>query len=360
MGASWNPTARVMTFECGCVSASSRVICPASTSSCTIEWSTVSCSSTPPTRRYTRESPMLKTIHAGSSAIAPSAAPVTVVPLPSSVTPAPGPMSCTASRSDWSISGVPTSVLPPCSASRVTTAALAKSPAACPPMPSATAKTGAWAMKLSSLTSRRRPVSVSAAQERVISVPSGRETRWRALPLPICVTWSACCLLGSLDRSSGGGEDLDDRTVSEVDAAARRDDEGFPRPHPPDAGRAAHDGAVRRAQIGRDEAGPLEPELQVSARDDRLRRVDDDELGLRPCQAGDPRRHRPTTDEHRSGEDPLGTADDPESWPGGRQRVDRSPACGGSIGRRNRDTVVRGGPLEARRDLVGRTRSVGR
>src|SRR5215207_2424302 len=326
MGASWNPTARVMTFECGCVSASSRVICPASTSSCTIEWSTVSCSSTPPTRRYTRESPMLKTIHAGSSAIAPSAAPVTVVPLPSSVT----------------------------------TAALAKSPAACPPMPSATAKTGAWAMKLSSLTSRRRPVSVSAAQERVISVPSGRETRWRALPLPICVTWSACCLLGSLDRSSGGGEDLDDRTVSEVDAAARRDDEGFPRPHPPDAGRAAHDGAVRRAQIGRDEAGPLEPELQVSARDDRLRRVDDDELGLRPCQAGDPRRHRPTTDEHRSGEDPLGTADDPESWPGGRQRVDRSPACGGSIGRRNRDTVVRGGPLEARRDLVGRTRSVGR
>src|SRR5918994_4503700 len=134
-------------------------------------------------------------------------------------------------------------------------------------MPSATANTGACAMKLSSLTSRRSPVSVSAAQERVISVPSGSETRWRALPLPICVTCSACCLLGSIDRSSVGGEDLDDRIVSEVDAAARSDDERFPGTQAPHAGGRAHGGAVRRAEVGRDEARPLHPQLQVGAGD---------------------------------------------------------------------------------------------
>ena len=149
------------------------------------------------------------------------------------------------------MSPVPTTGFPPCSARRVTTAALAKSPAAWPPMPSATAKRGAWAMKLSSLTSRRRPVSVLAAHASVISVPSGSETRCRALPLPICVTCEACCLVGSSIVVSGR-EDLDDRIVPEVEHDARDDDDRFAGSQSsPPAARRSQRRAVGRSKIGR-------------------------------------------------------------------------------------------------------------
>ena len=46
-GSSLKPTARVITLLCGCTSASAGVMAPASRSSWTIEWSTVSCSSVP-------------------------------------------------------------------------------------------------------------------------------------------------------------------------------------------------------------------------------------------------------------------------------------------------------------------------
>jgi hypothetical protein len=102
----------------------------------------VSCSSTPEVSWYTRESPMLKMIHFGAPEMPARAAPVTVVPVPLSVTPAPEAMSSTARLSERSIDSASRSVLPASPDSRVTTAALATSPAECPPMPSATAKTG--------------------------------------------------------------------------------------------------------------------------------------------------------------------------------------------------------------------------
>ena len=54
-----------MTLLSGCVSASSADSIPASTSSCTTEWSTVTCESRPSSKRYTRLSPTLNTANDG-------------------------------------------------------------------------------------------------------------------------------------------------------------------------------------------------------------------------------------------------------------------------------------------------------
>ena len=74
------PSARVITERCGCDSASSGESRPLRTSSPTSEWSSVSCSSSPPRTRYARESPTWP------NAIVPSvwstSATVIVVPIP--------------------------------------------------------------------------------------------------------------------------------------------------------------------------------------------------------------------------------------------------------------------------------------
>ena len=99
-------------------------------------------------------------------------------------------MSPTAERSAPVSDSSPTNSLETCSASRVTTADEAKSPAVWPPIPSATAKIGERARRLSSLTLRRYPLSLSAAQARLMRASGlpGTATVWRLLLRPIWVT----------------------------------------------------------------------------------------------------------------------------------------------------------------------------
>ena len=193
--------------------------------------------------------------------------------------------------------------LPPCSASRVTTAALAKSPAAWPPMPSATAKIGACATKLSSLTSRRRPVSVIAAHAMVISVPSGSETRCRALPLPICVTGLPAVWSGSIGGEPPGAGRISMIVSSPrsrlVPGATTIDSPARMRRAPR---RAAHDRAVGRSQVGRHEAGALDAGARGACRTRSRAARDGDELGATRRRRGDARGQRAPPDEHRAGD----------------------------------------------------------
>src|SRR5919205_8266 len=155
------PSARVMMCRCGCVAALSSEMYPASMSSCTTEWSVVSCSSTPSCQRYTRESPTWNTAHCGPSPSSTSATPATVVPAPALSGPSNARISPSARCSASRIASTVVVSHPVNEASASTTASAAAAPPTCPPMPSATANTGGAARYLSWLSSRW-PTAVAA------------------------------------------------------------------------------------------------------------------------------------------------------------------------------------------------------
>ena len=151
------PSARVMTERWGCVRASSGVSWPASIMSAIRLWSRVSCCSLPWWSRYARESPTWAMTRRSPSSIAA----VHVVPMPSRPTPSCTPRSTARFAATTALpSAFASGWAGACSASTFTAISDATSPAACPPMPSATANSGGETTRLSSLWSRRHPTSV--------------------------------------------------------------------------------------------------------------------------------------------------------------------------------------------------------
>ena len=138
------PSARVMIDFCGCSDASSAVSLPWRSSSSTSEWSSVSRRSSPSRSRYARESPTC----AMAASSAPTYTAVTVVPMPAwlaSVRERSWMLSLASSMraASSSCGGPPPSGSPRPSVS--TAIREATSPACAPPMPSATANSGARA-----------------------------------------------------------------------------------------------------------------------------------------------------------------------------------------------------------------------
>jgi len=127
-------------------------------------------------REVIRESPTLNTAHCrpSPSPALTSATPATVVPMPSCS----GWLRAEArmlslARPSWRTSSGTSRSSRPARADRASTvSALATSPAAWPPMPSATASTGRSARKESSLSLRTRPTSVAEPTVTRMPVPS--------------------------------------------------------------------------------------------------------------------------------------------------------------------------------------------
>ena len=169
------PSARVMTERCGWTRASSGVSCPASMRSAISEWSRVSCWIFPLWSRYARESPTCAMTRRSPSSIAA----VQVVPMPSRPRP-----SCAAFRIAWFAAWTarPSSFASGCSGARsamtLTAISDATSPAAWPPMPSATTNSGGATTSESSLWSRTQPTSVL--------LPNVAEDARRPRPLGRC------------------------------------------------------------------------------------------------------------------------------------------------------------------------------
>ena len=151
------PSARVRMLRCGWVSASSAVISPSITMRWTSVWSSVTCVSSPPRRRYARESPTCTRC----TRLPSTRAAVSVVPMPETLrsfcersnTARLASATCSASEPSWR-SNIPWTV----SSARLD----ATSPPRCPPIPSATAYRGSSTRYESSLPSRTWPMSVVA------------------------------------------------------------------------------------------------------------------------------------------------------------------------------------------------------
>ena len=150
-----------------------------------------------------------------------------------------------------------------------TAAALARSPAAWPPIPSATANIGDATTTLSSLLCLRCPTSLRAAQLSTTLPPPGIAMRWPTRSLPMWLTRSPPSAAAA--RRSAvealGRQQLEHVAVAEVDEGAGRDDGGFPAQQRARL-RSGHDHgrSVRRAHVGRDDGVAGLAELEVGGR----------------------------------------------------------------------------------------------
>ncbi len=148
-----------------------------------------------------------------------------------------------------------------------TAAALARSPAACPPIPSATANIGDATTTLSSLLCRRCPTSLRAAQLSTTLPPPGIAMRWPTRSLPMWLTRSPPTARRHRRRQALGRQHLEHVAVAEVDQGSGRDDGGFAAQQRARL-RSRHDHGrpVRRAHVGRDHGVAGLAQLEVRRR----------------------------------------------------------------------------------------------